>query len=244
MESIVITARSKDDSFDRYLGASLNNINTKCINVADKPDTDKVKSIATKYNIGVSIAKNNDLLHKDTIVVFAKPCTHIIDNLAMDKISMIFDEKPNVGVIGVMGAKTLHSGKSLYEASNSPVNGIVYTMNEDDDKGEHVQYSKNGFYDNVVAVDDSVFAVRGSLLLDNDMTLESESDSGYGIEMSIKSNLNGYSVVVADILVLTEDRTTPSSDIIGGIVSNMNLHYPITSVSLGKNINSVVDIDI
>ncbi len=245
MKTVFITPRHKDDGFDSFLGPSLTKIRTRCINVADKPDTDKVKPISHKYNVGVGIAKDKGLLDNDTIIIFAKSNIHIVDSLFIEKVSMIFEDSPNTAVVGVLGTKTLHSGRSLYNIDNRPVNGIIYSNADNIDKGEHIQYSKNGFYDDIVAIDDSIIAVRGSLLIDNDdLSFESECDEGYGIEIALKAIMNGYNAVVADILVVSKEKSELNFTIIDGVVKALGLKFPITAKSLGKTISSVVDIEL
>ena len=245
MNSVFITPRHKDDDFNKFLGPSLNKIPTKCINVADKPDSDEVKNIARKYNVGLGIAKDKGLLDKDTMVVFAKSNVHILDSLFLEKMTIIFEEKPDIAIVGVLGTKTLHSGRSLYDVDNRPVNGIIYADENNSDKGQHIQYSKNGFYDDIVSLDDSIIAIRGSLLLDDDnLLLECDSDEGYGIEIALKSIMNGYRTAVADILVVSKDNTNRDFKVVDNIVKQLGLQYPITASSLGQKINSIVDIEI
>jgi hypothetical protein len=245
MKIVFITPRHKDDDFDVFLGPSLKKIPTRCINVADKPGTDNVKTITHKYNVGVGIAKDKDLLDKDTIIVFAKSNIHIVDSLFAEKINMIFEDSPNTGIVGVLGTKEIHNDVSLYSVENKPVNGIIYARENNVEKGDHIQYSKNGFFDDIVAIDDSIIAVRGSLLLENDALLfDCDCDEGYGIEIALKSVMNGYNTVVADILVVSKEKSERDFTIIDKIVKPLGLEYPITVSSLGKTINSVVEIEL
>jgi len=244
MDNVFITPRMDNDDFDSYLGASLQSIKTKCVNISDSNDSTNIKSISQKYNVGVSIIKDKHLLTDSTIVIFSKPNVYIADPLFIDKITMIFNDKPNIGVVGVVGVKELHSGRDLYSNDNTPLNGIVYTIDEDSNKGEHIQYSVNGFYDDVVAVDDSIFAVRGSLLLNDDFSFDYDSDIGYGIELSIKAINYGYDVAVADILVVSQTNTNISYDVIDDIIQLTNSKYPVNIKTLLKNINSIIDIEL
>jgi len=244
MEIIFITPRYDGDNFDSYLGASIQKIKTKCVNVADSKDSTHIKTISNKYNIGIDIIKQQNILTDSTIVVFAKPNVHIIDPIFADKISMIFSDTHNVGVVGVAGVKELHTGRNLYSNDNTPLNGIIYTTDKENNKGEHVQYSKTGFYTDAVAVDDSIIAVRGSLLLNDDFSFEYDSSIGFGIELSIKAIKYGYDVAVADILVVSENKSNIDYEIIDNIVSLSESTYPVNVKTLGKNINSVIDIEL
>ena len=244
MQNIFITARHEGDRFESYLGPSLNTIKTKCINVADMKDTSEEKTISIKYNLGVEIAKDKNIIDDNTIVVFAKSDVHIVDPLFSDKISMIFEDNPSVGIVGVLGVKEINSGRSIYDKDNHPVNGIIYTIDEAQDKGEHIQYSKNGYYDGIVGVDDSLFAIRGSILLDGKVSFDYSTNKGFGIEASIKTILAGYDSVVADILIVSKDDTHHNYKLVDDIVNGIGITFPVTVESLGKKFNSIVDIDI
>jgi len=236
MNIIFVTPRYEDDGFDTFLGPSLQMMPAKCINIADKPDTDEVKKISFKYNIGVELAKKQNLIDKDSIIVFCKSNVHIMDTLFKDKLSIIFKEMPNVGVVGVVGTKQLHKGASLYSIENQPVNGIIYARDVKNDKGEHIQYSKNGFYNEIVAIDDSIIAIRACLFIEDGIKFESNTDEGYGIEIAIKSILNGYDTVVADILVVSHQEHNHNYKTINKIVDGLGVSFPITPASLGKHI--------
>ena len=245
MNIVIITPRYDNDDFNTFLGPSLNKIPVKCINVADKTGSTSPKSISNKYNAGINIARDKGVINDDTILVFANNNVHILDSLFNEKLSMIFTDRPDVAVVGVVGTRQLNSGRSLYDKDNRPVNGIIYTSDIVNNKGEHIQYSKNGFYDNIVAIDDSIFAMRGSILLNNTNQLfDMDLNQGYGIEIALKSILDGHNIVVADILVVSKNKTDMEFKIIDNIATHVGLSYPINVQSLGKKINSIVDINI
>jgi len=244
MNIVVITPRHVNDDFDKFLGPSLNKIPVKCINVSDKPESELIKSISKKYNAGIRIARDNGFINDETILVFANNNVHILDSLFNQKLSVIFNERPDVAVVGVVGTQQLNSGRSLYDGDNRPVNGIIYTLDIESNKGEHIQYTKNGFYDNIVAIDDSIFAVRSKLLLNDNLLFDIDSNECYGIELALKCILQGYNVVVADILVVSKDKTNREFKTIDSIVTKLGLSYPVNIQSLGKKLNSVVDINI
>ena len=246
MENIFITARFDDDLFDSYLAKSLTKLKTRCVNVSDKEGCDEIKSISNKYNICVAILKEQNILKNDLIVLLTKSDTIIIDPIATEKIEHIFTEMPNVGVVGVMGVKELNSDAQLYHFNNKPVNGIIYSIDGEADNGEHVQYSQNGFYDDVVAIDDSIIAVRGELFVNNTISFDNDVNSGFGIEASIKAIKKGYGVVVADILVVSNDRNTPTFGDVDKIISNIDAdaEYPISKEQFKINTDFIVDIDL
>ena len=243
MELVFIVARSQDDSYDEFLGASLSKIPGQRIHVGDKTDT--VISTAKKYNTGVKVAKDKGIITNDSIVVFVKNNVFINDTQLPEKLSFLFNEKPNISVVGVMGARELHIGENLYAEKNQPVNGIIYAV--DKDKGEYIEYTKKGLYD-VVALDDSLIAVRGSQLVSmGDWNLfDFEVDKGFGVEIAIKSRRDGNNVVAADLGVISEDST----DIDGGVMTDLIKHQgfndtvTIDNITVKVDINSVVDVEL
>ncbi len=243
MKNIFITARSVADEFERYLSPSLQRLKTKCVNVSDKEGTEP-KPIGSKYNVGLNILKEQNLLTTDTIVVFAKPNAHIMDGLFLSKLDMVFTERPEVGVLGVVGVKEIHSGRTLYGAENKPVNGIVYSNESNPSEGSHIQFSNSGYFKDIVAVDDSVFAVRGELLLKNNFQFKSLGDVGMGIDVSIQAIESGYEVAVADMLVVSSKNTDVSQEDVLAVVETLGVDFPVNSKTLGQVVNSVIDIEI
>lgn len=244
MDTVFIVPRSKDDKFDTYLGQSIQKIKTRCVNVSDKEGVDIVKSVSQKFNIGVDIIKEHNLLTDDTIVILSKPDTYIIDELFINKLQLLFEEKQDIGIVGVLGVKELHRGRNMYSFDNTPLNSIIYTIDRDIDKGEHIEYSKRGFYDYAVAVDDSIIAIRGSLLFSDSLTLECDLSEGYGIELCVKAIRAGYSIGIADILVVTSNHIDIDRTIIEKISTKLNLEFPINIKTIKKNLNSVVNIEL
>lgn len=241
--SIFITARYDGDGFEKYLGPSLQQIKTKCVNVADKKDSTDVKSIANKYNIGTNIITDNELLNNDTMVIYAKSSVHVIDPMAVNKVAIAFDSMPQIGVIGVLGVKEIHRGRALYNPDNKPVNGIMFKQDGSNNVAEHIQYSENGFYDDVVAIDDSFIAIRGSALL-NGLRWHTDINRGVGLEIAINALRMGYEVAVADILVLTHEPTELHHTEIESVLDQINVSIPVNIKNVAVKSNSVVDIEI
>lgn len=243
MNVIFVTARYDGDGFDNFLAPSLSHIKAKCVNVSDKEGSSNRKTISQKYNAGIQIVKDQNMLN-DSMIVFCKSSVNILDPIAIDKMRYIFTEKPNVGVIGVAGVRQINGNKEFYDMSNKPVNGLVYGDTSGDGKGNHIQFSKNGFYDDVIGVDDSMFVIRGDILTGESIKFENVSDSGYGLDISLSILESGYDAVVADILVLSRDQTNYGFELVNNIVSKYRNSYPLNSGMFTNNRTSVVDIEI
>ena len=241
MEYIFITARFKNDLFDSMLAQSLEKLKAKCVNVFDR-DGDSVLSISKKYNIGIDVIKNKELVNNNTVVVFVKNNVSIIDGCIMDKIDYLFSNKINVGVVGVVGIKTINNNVKLYDNTNTPLNSIIYADSNNISKKEHFKYSNNGFYDNVVAIDDSIIAMRGGMIIDNDFRFDLDTMFGFGIEATVKAIQYGYDTVCADMMVATNDDTNISFSYIDDVVSKLNLTYPVSYDTIKTNNNFIIDV--
>ncbi len=245
MDFIIITAEYNDsvaDSFPNYLAPSIKNLNVKCVHITDKKNTDDIKHVSTKYNIGIDVIKKNNLISNNTCVIFAKSDTNIIDDLLLNKLELAFSSNTNLAVVGVVGSKIINEGEALYSPKNKPVNGIIVNNKN---TGTHIQYTKNGFFDNIVAVDDALFAVTGSFLTDSNFNFLPDFNTGFGIDVSISAIKMGYDVVCADILVSTNTGETITFTEIKKHIDQLSItKFPIMYANIIQNINSVVEIEL
>jgi len=245
MENIIITSRYVGDKFDIMLAPSIQKIRTKCVNVSDKPDVDDedLKTISNKYNVGIKTIIENSLLTNDTIVILAKSNVSIADPMAIDKLYYTFTENPEIGIVGVRGVSQITGSTRFYDPNNNPVNGIVYNV-DDIEKGEYRGSDLKGFYTDIIAVDDSVIAIRGSALVGVDKFFEVHTNIGFGIEAVINILKRGYEAAVIDMFIISNEYTDIDSSVIDEITSKMNLTYPITVDSLNITKNFVVDVEL
>jgi len=213
--------------------------------VSDKPDIDDkdLKSISNKYNVGIKTLIENNLLTNDTIVILVKSNVSIADPIAIDKLYYTFTENPEIGVVGVRGVSQIVGSTRLYDSNNNPVNGVVYNV-DNIEKGSYCGSDSKGFYTDIIAVDDSVIAIRGSVLMGVDKFFEVYTDFGFGIEAVINILKRGYKSAVIDMFVISNEYTDIGSSVIDDITSKLNLTYPITVDSLNITKNFVVDVEL
>lgn len=245
METIIITPRSDGDKFDIMLGPSIQNIRTKCVNVSDKPGTDspELKTISNKYNVGIRTIIDNNIITDDSLVILVKSDVSIADPRAIDKLVYTFESNPDIGLVGVRGVSCINDSVRLYDKSNTPLNGLVYNV-VDAVKGQYVGEDVKGFYTDVIAVDDSVIAIRGKALLAIGALFEVNTNIGFGIEAVIKLLRYGYEAVVVDMFIISNDYTDIDPSVIDEIASQLKLTYPITVNSLNISKNFVVDVEL
>ena len=244
MNTIIVTARYDGDKFDLMLGPSIKNFNTKCVNVSDKEDSkESDKTISNKYNIGIVTALQNGLITDDTIVILCKSDVSISDPNAVAKLEHVFSTKPELGMVGVKGVLKLNDSVDLYHKDNIPVNGIVYNV-IDQQRGEYFGTDKKGYFTNVVAVDDSFMAIRGSVLKNIQGLFSLAVNNGFGIDATIKILKSGYDVAVIDLFVISNSYTDIKSEIISDICKLLNLGKSVSVQDLELTKNFIVDVEL
>ena len=244
MDNIIITARYDGDKFDDMLGPSIKNIQTKCVNVSDKPDSvESDKTISTKYNVGILTAIKNNLVSDDTIVILCKSNVSISDPIAIPKLEYVFSTKPEIGIIGVKGITKINEYVELYNIENNPLNGIVYN-NIDPKKGEYVGTNTKGFFTDIIAMDDSFIAIRGKVLHNIDKLFSISTNYGFGIEAVIKVLNTGYGSGIIDLFVISSEHTNINIESISDICDKLNLTLPLSIEDLNISKNFIVDVEL
>lgn len=244
MNTIVITNRFDGDKFDSMLGVSLQNMTVKCINVSHNPNSDiEVNRLSNQYVVGLKTALQNDLILDDSIVIFCKSNVNIADPHAIAKLEHVFNTNIDVGVIGVRGVGVLNKSVNLYHSDNNPSNGIVYNV-DDLMTGTYQGENKKGFFTNVVSVDDSLIAVRGSVLKSVDNVFTVNTDTGFGIDISVRTLRYGYLVATIDMFIISNEYTDVTSDTIEYVCGELGLDLPISCETFKVDKNFIVDVEL
>ena len=257
MEILCVVARGDDQNFNTFLGPSLNKFKLKCVQVGDKPDemgNIGKKSTNEKYIIGCDVLKQQNLLNDDTVVVFIHEDSNIIDNLFVEKINFLFSERSDIGVVGAVGVESISNDTFWMSPENRPLGHMVLGGDgKSIGKGDYRKFGPIGMFDKVVAIDNSIIIVRGSLIRDgltfDGDTLKSDSNM-YGMDISIQALQKGFKVAVADILTFhNSKRNLTMND--EWVASKMlfnekykDLTFPITVDSFEFDESEVVDVEI
>lgn len=245
MEFLFITPSNDVNIFESYLKPSLGKIKAKCAQISDKDGSSDIKSVSDKYNTGVDVVKEQGLMSDDLVFVFVKEDVHILDGQILEKLDYLFSEYPDTGVVGVVGVKELVNYKSFHDFDNKPVNGIIHKpINNTSDTGIHVEFTKNGYFENIIGVDDAIFAIKATSF-DDDFKFTSKLDKGFGIDISLKAIKSGLNVVVADILVISSTLNNIPFDDIDKVVKSNNISdYPISVKNFNIINNNVVEVEL
>ena len=252
MEFLFITPYSNADIFNSYLAPSLKTIKpvgvdrTRCAQISDKEDSDAIKFISNKYNTGIAVVREQGLSNDELVLVFTKENVHLSDSLILHKLDYLFTEMPDMGVLGVMGSREICQDSYLYSEANKPVNGMIFKPAGDENpNGDIVRFTKNGFFENIIAVDDAIFAIKASMFDDEDFRFSEGLDSGFGLDISLKAVKAGYDVGVADILVISDsDNNTSFEDIDKIVKMNDITDYPVSVKNFNVSNNNVLEAEI
>lgn len=256
MEIMCVVARDDDKKFNTFVGQSLNKFKLKTVQIGDKPDVNGVidrKSTPEKYVIGCDVLKDQNLLTDDILVVFIHEDTNIVDNLFIDKVKFIFNDRPDIGIVGVVGIESISEDGFWLNPENKPLGHNILGKDGTVGQGDYRQYGSVGVFDKVVAIDNSIIIVRGSLIKDGltfDRDTLKKDNNMYGMDISIQALQMGYKVAVADILTFhNSKRNMIMSDDWNSskILFNekyKDLSFPITIDSFEFDESEVVDVEI
>lgn len=199
-----IIPRFNDQKFQIFAEPSLRKVNAQVLQAFDK-DKSKPESIFKKLNAGIEAAIQTGL-NDDDIVIFMHEDVGIIDNLFREKVELLFNEKPEVAIVGIAGATELTERGGWWMTSSEKMRGHLIQGKSDGNLGEgfHLQKGPIGYFDDVVCVDGCLMITRGKFIKEglsyDDKTFPSGNDF-YDIDLAMRALEMGYKIAVADILI-------------------------------------------
>lgn len=200
MRIIAICPIHDTEVFSAHANASFHKEKMMVVNVNDQ--NEPFDPVNKKIAVGIEYALNNGMILYDDIVLICHEDVLILDGAFRDKIELVFANKPEIGMLGVEGCRSLNDSFPTQYTHGHYVQG---TSIENPGVGNHIVNGGNiGFYPKMACVSHYFFAVRGSLILNgvkpnwmeyqNDMNL-------YAIDMGLQVMEKGYDIAVIDILV-------------------------------------------
>jgi len=218
MEILSVVARHNESTYTNFYENTIKKWNIKTINVADQQPP--IKTIVEKYNIGVNAMKENNLMTPNDIIIFAHEDVNVIDGVMIDKIKMLFESKPSVGVMGVVGITSTGPDAKKY---GQFIVGDPKTIG----KGNHVTIGSVGFFDDALYVDDFFFVARSEIFYKG-ISFEGTADT-YIMDFCMKCLESSYKIAVADIMTVHASvrRTMPEyNDVTQAAVNELHAKYP------------------
>lgn len=161
------------------------------------------EGIAKKYNLAIEAMFSNNMAEDNDIIVFINDDIGIVDALFKEKLELIFKEKPDIGVVGVLGSNQISNSIEYWMNPTQFLRGHILQAEENDvTRGNHLIKGPIGFYDNIMAVDKCMMAVRAGLLRDIrfDENIYKNEDL-YNIDFCLQILERGYKISIADILI-------------------------------------------
>jgi hypothetical protein len=256
----VIVARKDTDIYVNHLEVSakrakINNI----FQVLDDKNSGKSETIFLKYNAGIQELINRGL-KDDDIILFAHEDIALLDPFFREKIEMIFNEKKDIGVLGIAGTSELKEEGGWWNNDSGKLRGHLIQGKGQGvlGDGDHLIKGNIGYYDDLVAVDGAFLATTGKILNEGlrfDMNTFNTGNDMYDISFCFDAKRMGYKVVVADILIyhrsqgmgaLTENWKI-NHDKMNNKIKSLGYKFPIVSSDFKLktvNTNNVVEIEI
>lgn len=242
MEILSVVARHNDSVFANFYENTIKKWNIKTINVADKEPP--MKTIVEKYNIGIKAMKDNNLMAPNDIIIFAHEDVNVIDGVLIDKLKMLFESKPSVGVMGVIGVDSM--------AADAKKRGQFIIGSQDEvGKGTHAVIGDVGFFDDALYVDDFFFVARAEIFFKG-IEFEGTPDT-YIMDFCIKCLENSYKIAVADIMTVhsSKRRADPSynntsTEALNFIANKYSSKYsfPISSKDVYSQSTELISVEI
>jgi len=197
----VMCAVNNEQKYEDYLKKSLTEHRIMCAEIMQTKGEEQ-KSIFLKYNHGIEQLLSQNSIGNDDVICFIHEDVSLLDPFFKNKIQHVFDQKRDVGVLGVVGSKKLNEKCAWWMNDSKDLRG--HLQQENGAQSYHLVKGSVGFFDDLVCVDGFFFAVRGELLL-NGLRFDSENFDGYDfydLDICFKVLEMGYKVAVADIFLL------------------------------------------
>jgi hypothetical protein len=194
---------NKDEHrFKTLAEPSMNKIGGQLLQVFDK-DPKQSESIFKKYQAGLKAAIDADLKNED-IVVLMHSDVSIVDNLFREKVELIFNEKTDVGLLGVIGTTELTDRGGWWMQTPDKMFGHILQGKEgQDNQGFHLQKGAIGYFDEIIGIDGCIMITTGKFIKEG-LRFDDQTYTGndfYDLDLCLNVSQMGYKIAVADILI-------------------------------------------
>jgi hypothetical protein len=197
-----VISQHNDEIFRNYLLPGLQQWGLQsCICTDETPGT--IESIFDKYNTGINKLVNNEdaKLTDDDIVAFCHEDVKILDPAFLPKVEMVFKERGDIGLCGVVGATEIVETGAWWHAKPDKMRGHI--IQENGTTVAHLIKGPIGFFDDLAITDGLCFFIRGSLLI-NGLRFDNATYNGfdfYDIDTCLSVLEKGFKIGCADILL-------------------------------------------
>lgn len=196
----LIVARHNDEIFKGYLESSLEKFKGLGVLVHQIRNNEKHNSMFSKYNLGIEMANPQD----DDILVFIHEDVKILDENFCKKLELVFNKKPDVGLVGLIGTTSFPEAGGWWLCDHSLHRGaLIQGKPGTSGKETFHMVRKKGYFEDLVSVDGFCFAVRGSVLKDLKFDEETypEAFHFYDVDFCFSILEKGWDIATCDILL-------------------------------------------
>lgn len=201
------------------------------------------QTITSKYNQAINTIRKD--LKENDILIFSHNDTGIIDDFFKDKVEHIFNNT-DAALIGVVGSNLLNDDGCWWSVPKDNQRGHLIQGNRSNNNQFHLQKGLIGFFDDIVVIDGLIMITLGKYLMNSEINFDINTcrNNFYDASFCLDYLLNGYKIVVADILVSHKSEGVSNKDQIYcedrdkfiKKYKDLSLDFPITLKSI-KNKN-------
>lgn len=189
-----VVARYEKDNYDSFLGTTIGSFPTAHIT------NEAATSIFSKYNIGINYWEANDL-KDDDVLVFCHADVKILDKDFEEKVLYAFDNKPTLGMAGIIGSKEMHDSGGWWLCNTNLHKGHLTQWVDEEEKNKYHLNRGEGNHFDMCVVDGLCLFVRGKVAkeIKFDDAYFPNSYNFYDYDYSLSVLEAGYNVGVLDI---------------------------------------------
>ena len=204
-----LVARKNDEIWKTYLETSIQKCGTsRVFQIMDQPG--KQENIFLKYRAGIEALLKSECMDND-IVIFAHEDIQILDPFFVQKLETIFNEKKDIGLLGIAGARELNEQGGWWNNITVNLRGHLMQVKEGSTAGEayHLVKGPCGYYDDLAVVDGCILVTTVKILregLNFDAATFPVGNDMYDLDFSLQILEAGYKIAVADILILHKSQ--------------------------------------
>jgi len=196
----VIIPRHDEAVYNSYAGPSIRKQPVLICDIQDKPGIEF--RMADKYNYGVQALIAQHQLNEKDIVVFMHEDVKVLDPLFTHKLEYIFEQKPEIGLVGCCGATLLTEAGGWHLTDNENLRG--HLLQEFQGKVNHNVFGNNvGFFDDLCVVDGFCMAARAKLFTQEGIKFDREVGTVdfYDLDICLQILEKGYKIGIIDMLL-------------------------------------------
>lgn len=199
-----LIARKDTETYQNNLEASIKRLGvTQVFQIMDQ--NDKNENIFKKYNAGIQALYQYNL-KDDDIIIFVHEDVGIIDPFFMQKVESIFNQKKDIGLLGIAGAVEFTEAGGWWMNRPENLRGHLIQGKEGGGPGDgfHLVKGPVGYFDDLVCIDGCIMMTTGKIIKEciifDDITFPDGNDM-YDIDYCFNVLEHGYKIATADILV-------------------------------------------